>query len=324
MSIKLEKSSLDDERDVGVFEKPAIVSSKPHLTYLSVAFLLSVVVFIQSLFLFDDHHVSPQFTLRIKEDNSQAVEIMSSIRSSLKVVTFLAEDFSFSNYTGINDIDTFDEGNVFHFFYDGYKKDNNHTRPFVPFNGLDIMGCLVKDFGVELSLISKSQNPQKLIDSFSLTYSHTIMNLDEMYHEAKKTSKDGHMSDTKLKVAHDAYKFERFGKTMRKVPMASLMSSFVSCVSLLFVLHWACFRNVSARMVGVVMVLQVPSMVVQFGAWGAQLRFYYKVCKLLQKFTVADLRADSGYVGLVMSVIMVVMGQVVLAYILYKKRGEKH
>lgn len=322
MPIKLAKKSLDlDIESEKFFRSPqGPQATKQSAMYIMGAFLVSLVVLIQNLALMNDQ-TNPQFKVILHSGNNESLETLSYMRESLKLATFFVQDFSFADYAEMDSIDTFDAGNQYEFYYDGFHKLTNHSDYFVSFDGLDIFGCLVKDIGFQLSNISKTEHPEKLIDSLSQTYSYTINNIDEMYHEYKKTGEmPRHFDELKLKMGHRAIKVENYGKLMAKYPIVSLIVSMISCMSLLLLTNLIFFRTVGLRTLIVFASVQLVQVLVYFGNYALQLHFYYKMSSSLTKMDVAELTVGSGYRLLQSSLFFTIVIQGILIYIFYSSK----
>lgn len=329
MPIELEKKSLDldssskVEDDVESFftagcKKPV----KKSAVYVMGAFLVSLVVLIQNLALMNDQ-TNPQLEMTFQPSNNETDSMVAYIRESLKVATFFAQDFSFSQYADMDAIDSFDAGNHYEFYYDGYHKISNHSDYFVPFNGLDVFGCLIKDIGVQLSNVSKAENPDKLMDSLLSTYSFAISNFEEMYVKYKRTGEmPRHMDETKLKLGHNAYKIENFGKLMNKYPLVSLVVSLVSCMSLLLLTNLVFFKPVGGRVLLTIGMVQLAQVVVYFSNYVAQFRFSCKLNSNLSKIDIAKAQVGSGYRLLQSSLLFTIIIQAILIYVFYKSKNR--
>lgn len=318
MAIKLKKNSSEWDRDI---EKISYRRARRVPLFLyGATFVFSFVVLLQNICLLNNHS-NPHFIVELKSGNNETADLMNTVKQSLQVVTFFAEDFSFSNYTGANDIDSFDSGNIYELYNDGYHKVNEVNDYFMEFDGFDLFGCLVKDFGYQLSNISKAQDSEKLMNSLLLTYSHTISNLEEMYHESKKTGiYPDHFDDDKLRAGHKAFKVQKFGKMMKNYPIISCIISFISCVCLFILMNMAIFRNMTPKIVLLFGILQLPQTIFQFCTWSSELHYYYRISKPLRSTNIADFQLGSGFVYLLIMMVIVMMIQFILSHIFYLKR----
>lgn len=309
-STDLEKLQLEKHHHSDVFTKP--------LTFVVIGFLMSIIVMLQNLSLISPN-TSPQFTLQIMEGNNESIPILNNVKQSLLIITFLAEDFSLDNYTGMNGIDTFEPDTKFELYYNGYQKSSKGGNYFKADKGLDMFGCVVEDMATQLADISKSENPQKVIDSILVTYSFTIKNLEDMYLKFKKTGEvEGHFDESKLLVGHHAYSVESYGKTMTKFPVVSIFVSLFTCMNLLLLVNCMMFKgSVNHKFLIMIAMLQLPQCIVQFCSWTSQIRFQSKIGGPLESYNLGRLEAASGFHSLQWVTFMSLATQILLIYAYY-------
>lgn len=137
-----------------------------------------------------------QFSFSIIESSSITKNFIGSIKEFLRLVSFLAIDMGWSNtlsdpdiYKEDNLVDTFDSENVYQVNYFGYCKKKNNKRLYCApsgNNGMDVLGILVRDIGIQLCMLSAPrQNDTKVLgDSLVLTYHLALSSL-------RKILKDG-------------------------------------------------------------------------------------------------------------------------------------
>lgn len=290
-------------------------SKKP---FILTSFVLSLLVMIQNMTLIKNP--SPQFSMNIQAGNNESALMLSNLRDGLQMISFLASDFSLSlsNYSLISGIDTFDESNVFKFDYQGYSRydieDGQHYRMHNS-SGLDIFSDLVMDIGIQLSNVSNSQNPDNLINSLLVTYSHTIMNLDEMFWDGKATGVyTGYFDEKKLRLGRQAYRLEKYGKLMKKYPWVitglSLLSFILVAFNVLLMNSKALLASNCAQFV---------QLTVTFCSWASQLRYHYKLTHTFSSSNIASLNFDSGFYYLQVSLIVCIIIQGLLGYTYYKR-----
>lgn len=327
MTIRLKKNSGDYSSDIEKLYMERSSSYKAAFTkplvFVAVSFFLSLIIMLQNLTLINQS-ISPQFTLKIMEGNNESIPILKNVKQSLLMITFLAQDFSFDNYTGLNEINTFEPSSKYELYYNGYKKFNEGSVYFRADKGLDVFGCLVEDMALQLAEISNAESTEKVIDSILVTYSFTIKNLEEMHTKYKKTGEvEGHFDETKLSVGHHAYAVESYGKTMTKFPVTSIFVSLLSCISLLLLVNLMVFRrSVGHRTLITAALIQLPQCIVQFCSWASQIRFYMKIGRPLDHYNVGKLTPASGFYSMQLAMIMSVVTEVLLIYAYYISKKQ--
>lgn len=332
MPVQLAKKSIDLDGDQEKFDQFKSSSGgfqfqngsfKKSALYIMGGFLISLIVLIQNLSLMNDQ-TNPQFIISLRQGNNESMVMLSYMRESLKLATFFAQDFSFAEYADMDSIDTFDIGNEYHFYYDGYHKSNNHSDYFVPFNGLDVFGSMVKDIGVQLSNVSKTEDPDKLMESLLSTYSFTINNIEEMYVDYKKTGVMArHFDKGKLKMGHQAYKMENYGKVMKNYPVISLVVSLIACMALLLLTNLVFFKTVGQRTLLTVAILQFGQVIVYFSNYASQLHVYHKLNSSFDKINIAEIHVGSGYRLLQSSLLFTIIVEGILIYMVYNSKRNQ-
>lgn len=304
MAIKLSKRSDELERE---FNEKTIVETPKKLTgYLLVTLVLSVIIFIQNLYLLNDSS-NAQFQLEMKQGNNQSEEILSTMKNSLLMVSFLAHDFKAVSLDTIENIDTFDAGTKFDLYYKGYgkyKTNSSEISYYRETNGLDIFEDLINDVAVQVSRISKS-NTTALVNPLMKTFTHTVINVSEMYDEYKATDElPEHFDKDTLKLGKSAYNIEKFAKFMKNYPQISIIISFISTLLLFVLVNVMLFRSDSKRLILGVIFAESLQTICLFCSWASQYRFYYKLNKVITKFNLARLTIASGYTFLQIMLIL--------------------
>ncbi|CAH6719226.1 hypothetical protein CLIB1444_02S03730 [[Candida] jaroonii] len=303
MAIKLSKRSEELDREVN---EKFVEAPKKLTSYLLITLVLSVIIFIQNLYLLNDS-TNPQFQLVMKKGNNDSEEILSTMKNSLLMVSFLAHDFKAVSLDTIENIDTFDAGTKYDLYYNGYGKyefNSSEISYFRETNGLDIFEDLINDVAVQVSGISKS-NTTALVNPLMRTFTHTVGSVSEMYDEYKATGDiPEHFNEDTLKLGRSANNIEKFAKFMKNYPQISIIISFISTLSLFVLVNVMLFRNDSKRLILAVVFTESFQTICLFCSWASQYRYYYKLNKVLTRFNLAKLTIANGYTFLQIMLIL--------------------
>ncbi|KAL3240415.1 Sma2p [Nakaseomyces bracarensis] len=132
---------------------------------------------------------TPQFQVSIVTGTRPTQDFVTSVRQFLKLVSYLAIDMGWSKYlesahiyNDENLVDTFNPNNGFSINYFGYCKSTDGRRVYCisnSDNGMDILGILVRDVGIQLGKLSPQYetNSRLLGDSLVLTYHLAVSSL---------------------------------------------------------------------------------------------------------------------------------------------------
>lgn len=140
-----------------------------------------------------------QFRFSITGSSAITEEFINSVKEVLKLISYLAIDMGWSTrmtdsdiYREENLVDTFDAENVYSVNHFGYCKKKHNSILYCARNGhsgMDVLGILVRDIGIQLGMLSIShQNETRMVgDSLVLTYHLGLTSLKKFL-KAKQTS----------------------------------------------------------------------------------------------------------------------------------------
>ncbi|QLQ79941.1 hypothetical protein HG537_0C05900 [Torulaspora globosa] len=140
-----------------------------------------------------------QFRFSIIGSSAITEEFINSVKEVLKLISYLAIDMGWSTrmtdseiYREENLVDTFDAENVYSVNHFGYCKKKHNSIVYCARNGhsgMDVLGILVRDIGIQLGMLSIShQNETTMVgDSLVLTYHLGLTSLKKFL-KAKQTS----------------------------------------------------------------------------------------------------------------------------------------
>lgn len=140
-----------------------------------------------------------QFNFSIVGSSGITEDFINSVKEVLKLVSYLAIDMGWSTeltdsdiYREENLVDTFDADNVYKVNHFGYCKKRGDSTLYCARNGhsgMDILGILVRDVGIQLGKLSGShQNETGVLgDSLVLTY-HVALSSLQKFLKAEQTS----------------------------------------------------------------------------------------------------------------------------------------
>lgn len=197
-----------------------------------------------------------QFNFSIVGTSTITRDFIDSIREFLRLISYLALDMRWSGvtdpeiYNEENLVDTFDADNLYKVNFFGYCKKNGDYRAYCVQNGdsgMDVLGVLVRDVGIQLAkLSSSSANDTKVLgDSLVLTYHLSLSSLRKFLkgdrHNSNAFSKillgtGGTETDDKRAAQYGkgveiAYALKMFNKVLFYVQVGEFASSFVCLVT---------------------------------------------------------------------------------------------
>lgn len=151
--------------------------AKTHLQKpTSLCILISMTVLISSFLsrysCSGDKFCFPQYSVHISLTSNIMV---ISIREGLKMLSYMAKDLSIEQDKELQYVivDTLSTSNKFRFNFGGYCRQNIETNDqrCVRFKyGMDFFKVLINDMGEQLSLITKTKDPAKFVNSIMLMY----------------------------------------------------------------------------------------------------------------------------------------------------------
>ncbi|KAK6201569.1 uncharacterized protein RJT21DRAFT_114187 [Scheffersomyces amazonensis] len=257
----------------------------------------------------------PLYTFEITDKTISAKDSLSGIREGLKMISYVAQDLSISDYDNksannyLQQIDTLSTNNLYKVNFGGFCRFNKDTmkETCLSSNGIDIFSSLVKDIGYQLGEISKSDEPSKLGDSLSTTYSHALKTLDDIYTKSIKNDTGYTNLDTEaLEIIHNIYQMEYYSTVLKIVCSANLI--LVCLLGLLFIELWICqyFSTSASIMILLIIYLCYLGIVsLQLTLEIMSDSFLSKMNSAFEKFGIAEIE-DSDMRGLLLRTVNLV------------------
>lgn len=193
-----------------------------------------------------------QFNFSIVGTSAITRDFIDSIREFLRLISYLALDMKWSGatnpkiYNEKNLVDTFDADTLYKVNFFGYCKKNGNNRAYCVQNadsGMDVLGVLVRDVGIQLAKLSSSpaNNTKVLGDSLMLTYHLTLSSLRKFLRGDRRNSNafskillgaddintDNERASQYGKGVEIAYALKIFNKVLFYVQVCEITSSFL-------------------------------------------------------------------------------------------------